>query len=375
MSVSILDAEQVRRALTLHDLTDPKDGPHALQLLVDAAVQALRAAWGAEVRLTRKSPIVSIRDNYDRLGYSAEAAARDARYTRYVCDVALLRTQTSALIPPLLCDLAGAPLADVLLACPGVTYRRDSIDRLHTGEPHQLDLWRIRLGKLDVADLRQMIDLVVVALLPGRRHRVLPAEHPYTTDGLQIDVETASGWIEIGECGLAHPALLRDSGLDPGAVSGLAMGIGLDRVLMLKKGIDDIRLLRSTDPRIASQMLDLEPYRQISSMPAVRRDLSVALDGDSHTEDIGDQVRAALGDDAELVESVELLAETPHHELPPVAVARMGVASHQKNALIRVVLRALDRTLTHDECNELRDRIYAALHRGSESEWARERPG
>ena len=375
MSVSILDAEQVRRALTLRDLTDPKDGPHALQLLVDAAVQALRAAWGAEVRLTRKSPIVSIRDNYDRLGYSAEAAARDARYTRYVCDVALLRTQTSALIPPLLCDLARAPLADVLLACPGVTYRRDSIDRLHTGEPHQLDLWRIRPGKLDVADLRQMIDLVVVALLPGRRQRVLPAEHPYTTNGLQIDVETASGWIEIGECGLAHPALLRDSGLDPGAVSGLAMGIGLDRVLMLKKGIDDIRLLRSTDPRIASQMLDLEPYRQVSSMPTVRRDLSVALDGDSRTEDIGDQVRAALGDDAELVESVELLAETPHDELPLVAVARMGVASHQKNALIRVVLRALDRTLTHDECNELRDRIYAALHRGSESEWAQERPG
>jgi phenylalanyl-tRNA synthetase alpha chain len=375
MSVSILDAEQVRRALTIRDLTDPKSGPHALQLLVDAAVLALRAAWGAELWLTRKSPIVSIQDNYDRLGYSAEAAARDARYTRYVCDVALLRTQTSALIPPLLCDLARAPLTDVLLACPGVTYRRDSIDRLHTGEPHQLDLWRIRRDRLDPTDLRQMIDLVVQALLPGRKQRVLPAEHPYTTDGLQIDIETASGWIEIGECGLAHPALLRDSGLDPGTAAGLAMGIGLDRVLMLRKGIDDIRLLRSTDPRISSQMLDLEPYRQVSSMPAVRRDLSVALDGDTHAEDIGDQVRAALGDDAELVESVELLAETPHDELPPVAVARMGVAPHQKNALIRVVLRALDRTLTHDECNGLRDRIYAALHRGSESEWAQERPG
>lgn len=117
-------------------------------------------------------------------------------------------------------------------------------------------------------------------------------------------------------------------------------------------------------------MLDLEPYRPVSSMPAVRRDLSVALDADARVENLGDQVREALADDADLVESVELLSETPYAELPPAAIARMGVEPHQKNALVRVVLRALDRTLTHDECNALRDRIYAALHRGSTSEWA-----
>jgi phenylalanyl-tRNA synthetase alpha chain len=371
MSVSILSAAEVRRALSVRDLTDPTSGPHAMQRLVEAALEALRHAWGCEVRVHRHSPIVSIVDNYDHLHYPPDGAARDARYTRYVCDTALLRTQTSAMIPGLLRRLAEAPPEDVLLACPGLVYRRDCIDRLHTGEPHQMDLWRVRQGPpLGTADLREMIETVIRALLPGRELRIEPARHPYTTDGLQIDVRDGSQWVEIGECGLALPALLEESGLEPGRTTGLAMGIGLDRILMLRKGLDDIRLLRSADPRIASQLLDLEPYVSVSSMPAVRRDLSLALAEEDTPEELGDAVRAALGERAELVESVEVLSETPYRALPPAAVARMGIALGQKNVLLRVVLRALDRTLTHEECNSLRDAIYAALHRGTAWEWA-----
>lgn len=371
MSVSILSAEELRRALSVRDLTDPASGPHALQQLVEASLEALRQAWGCAVRVHRQSPIVSIADNYDHLHYPPEGAARDARYTRYVCDTALLRTQTSAMIPGLLRRLAEAPPEDVLLACPGLVYRRDCIDRLHTGEPHQMDLWRVQRGApLGVADLREMIETVVRALLPGRELRVEPARHPYTTDGLQIDVREGDQWVEIGECGLALPALLAENGLEPGRTTGLAMGLGLDRILMLRKGLDDIRLLRSADPRIASQMLDLEPYRPVSSMPAVRRDLSLVLGEEDTPEELGDAVRAALGERAELVESVEVRSETPYRALPAAAVARLGIAPGQKNVLLRVVLRALDRTLTHEECNVLRDDIYAALHRGSSWEWA-----
>ncbi len=81
-------------------------------------------------------------------------------------------------------------------------------------------------------------------------------------------------------------------------------------------------------------------------------------------------MRAALGDDANVVESVELLSQTPYDALPASAIERMGLLPSQKNALVRVTLRALDRTLTHDECNHLRDRIYRALHRGTRAEWA-----
>jgi len=373
MSVCLLSAEAVRRALSLRDLTDPAAGPHAMQRLIEDVLTALREAWRCDVRLHRQSPIVSVADNYDRLRYPPEGAARDARYTRYVCDTALLRTQTSAMIPPLLRQLATASPSpeDVLLACPGLVYRRDCIDRLHTGEPHQMDLWRIRWGApLGLDDLRHMVETVVRALLPGHELRTTPARHPYTTDGLQLDVRHGSEWVEIGECGLAHPALLADSGLDIARTTGLAMGLGMDRILMLRKGLDDIRLLRAEDPRIASQLLDLEPYREVSSLPAVRRDLSLVLEGDATSEELGDAVRDALGARASVVESVEVLSETPCEALPPAAVHRLGISPGQKNVLLRVVLRALERTLTHAECNELRDSIYAALHRGTAWQWA-----
>jgi phenylalanyl-tRNA synthetase alpha chain len=365
MSVRILSAAELRRTLSVRDLTDPASGPHAVQRLVDEAVEALARAWGCAVIVDRQSPIVTVADNYDRLHYPSEGVARDARYTRYVCETALLRTQTSALIPPLLRRLAAQPAADVLLVCPGLVYRRDCLDRLHTGEPHQMDLWRVHSGgPLDADDLRDMIRLVLGAVLPEHQWRAVPADHPYTTNGLQLDVHNGAKWIEVGECGLALRALLAENGLPVPPASGLAMGVGLDRLLMLRKGIDDIRLLRSEDPRIAAQMLDLSPYRAVSAMPPVRRDLSLALEGSATPEELGDAVRAALGGRADLVESVEVLSETPYGGLPEAARQRLGLAADQKNVLLRVVLRALDRSLTHAECNTLRDEIYAALHGG-----------
>ena len=113
----------------------------------------MRQAWACALIVHRGEHVVSRADNYDLLGYTPDAAARDARYSRYVSPTRVLRTHTSALIPGLLRSLAPSPRGDLLLACPGVVYRRDMIDRLHVGEPHQLDLWRIQQGALGERDL------------------------------------------------------------------------------------------------------------------------------------------------------------------------------------------------------------------------------
>ncbi|MET0712633.1 MAG: hypothetical protein ABWZ30_09050, partial [Jiangellaceae bacterium] len=89
MSVTTITLDALVDALTLRDLTDPGQGPHAMQLLVDSAVAAL--AEPAEIHLARSAPVVPVEDNYDRLGYAADAIARDARYTRYVSEVCVLR--------------------------------------------------------------------------------------------------------------------------------------------------------------------------------------------------------------------------------------------------------------------------------------------
>lgn len=372
-----IDLEQLRAALAVRDLSNPAHGAHAIQLACDAVTGALAAAWGATLRVVRASPVVTARDNYDRLYYPPDGVARAARYTRWIGPGVVLRTQTSAAIPPALDALARDPSwRDVVLVCPGLVYRRDCIDREHVGEPHQVDLWRIRRGvdgqpALGDGDLRAMIGLVVDAALPGWRWRTVPAEHPYTEHGLQIDAAGAGDdWLEIGECGLASPRVLADAGLDVATTTGLAMGLGLDRLVMLRKSIPDIRLLRGRDPRVAEQMADLAPYRPVSVMPPTSRDLSIAVDAGDTSEDLGDRVRAALGERADVVESVEVVAETSHDALPANARARIGLAPGQKNLLVRVVLRDLDRTLTTPEANALRDRIYAALHRGTAHQWA-----
>ncbi|MCA9720427.1 MAG: hypothetical protein H6713_38800 [Myxococcales bacterium] len=371
MNTHILSTAAYRRAVSIRDLTDPGQGPHALQLLVDAIRGALVDAWSCAALVRRSNPVVPIEDNYDRLHYPPDGAAREARYTRYVSDRLVLRTQTSAMIPPLLSSLDAATPRDLLLLCPGIVYRRDSIDRLHTGEPHQLDLWRLRRGpRLGLDALADMIAIVVGAALPGRAYRVTPARHPYTVDGVQLDVEHGGAWVEIGECGLALPELLRECGHDPARVSGLAMGLGLDRLLMLRKGVEDIRLLRALDPRVSMQMLDLAPYRAVSHQPPVRRDLSIVTGAELSEALLGDRVRSELGDDAACVESIELVAETAYAALPPAARARLGLTPSQKNVLLRLVLRHVDRALTSAEANALRNAVYSALHEGPRAEWA-----
>lgn len=379
-----LSPEQLERDLAIPDLSDPADGRHAVRLVAEEAVAALAAAWNrdgtaCEVRWCRGPRVVSIADNYDRLGYDPADVTRESRYTRYVDDQRMLRSHATAIVPRALSDLAarwhlaaGPPPADVLLACAGMAYRRDAIDWQHTGTPHQLDLWRVSTGQLGEADLEHMIAVLLAALAPGLPSRQIPRVHPYTTSGRQVDVRHHGKWVEVWECGLAHSRVLADAGL--AGCTGLALGMGLDRLLMLRKQIPDIRLLRSPDPRIAGQMRDLLPYRPVSSQPAIRRDLSIAVDAEEDDETLGDQVREALGPDADAAEEVTILSATPCADLPPAALARLGARPDQRNLLVRVVLRRLERTLTDAEANQLRDRIYAAIHCGSARQWAGRQP-
>jgi len=340
--------------MELRDLTDPGAGPHAMQLIVDR----LCGIWPVPVVRDPGERVVPIADNYDALRYPRDAVTREARYSHYLGDGMMLRSHTTARIPALLKNVE----REVVLAVPGICYRRDVIDRHHVGAPHQMDLWWIRPDGPDLTedDLERMVESVVTAILPVRPWHTSPNTHPYTLAGREIYVDG----VEIGECGLAHPEVLKHH------KSGLAMGLGLDRLLMLVKEVPDIRLLRSDDPRVASQMLDLSPYRPVSGQPPVRRDMSLAVADDLDAELLGDRVRTLLGGADGAVEAVEVLSETPHDLLPPAALTRMGLKRGQKNVLLRLVLRHPTRTLTAAEANALRDRVYAGLHEGAVHEWA-----
>lgn len=361
-----LSTSELSSVLQIRDLSDPSQGPHAMQDLLAQSVQALRAVWPIPVITHRSNPLVSTRDNYDRLAYSPGAITRDSRYSRHISPTVMMRSHTSAGIPAVL-DALRTEHGDYdrLHVLPGLVYRRDQVDRTHVGAPHQLDLWRIGAGRPPGRpELEIMMATVVNAVLPGATWRATPTSHPYTIHGHQIDVLVSGSWLELAECGLIGTSVLDAAGLDPRRWGGLAMGMGLDRALMLRKGIVDIRLLRSRDPRVKEQMLDLSPYRPVSVLPSVRRDLSIVAEAGIDAETLGDAARTALGADADVLEAVQLLSIHTAEELPRRAGERLRLRAGQVNALVRLTLAPLDRTLTDAEANILRDRVYRSIHRG-----------
>ncbi|ABK04735.1 phenylalanyl-tRNA synthetase, alpha subunit [Arthrobacter sp. FB24] len=377
-----LSLTELNTALALRDLTDPDAGAHAMQQLLADVVTALERQWDIPSETHRLNPLVAIADNYDRLGYSPGDATRESRYSRHISPTVMLRSHTSAGIPAILDSLRGEQgRYDRLHVLPGLVYRRDAVDRTHVGTPHQVDVWRIKArGLLGPSHLQAMMAAVVDAVLPAADHpgvqwRATPSAHSYTAAGRQLDVlvtlqDGRREWLELAECGLVAAPVLRSSGLDPRRWAGLALGMGLDRALMLRKGIDDIRLLRSKNPEIQGQLLDLAPYRPVSLMPPVRRDLSLVLadPAEADIELLGDRARRVLGDDAEVLAALEIKAVTPTAELPPAAVDRLRMAPGDVNVLLRLVLQPLERTLTDQQANRLRDRVYIALHQGKVQE-------
>ncbi|WP_108125014.1 hypothetical protein [Saccharospirillum mangrovi] len=369
-----LTAEQLVAALSLRDLSNPAQGPHAIQLLLDAIQTHLTDTYQAPLQRLPASPLVPVTQNYDALGYPPDGPAREARYSRYLSDDWMLRTQTSALVPTWLQSWPDKTPRRLMLLTHGLVYRRDSIDRLHCAEPHQADIW-ILLPRSELIDEQRMVRTAIgelcQAILPDQAISLSRSPHPYTQDGLQLDALTAKGeLVEIGECGRIDPGLLARTGWNPNDVTGIAIGLGLDRLLMVRKQLPDIRLLRNADPRVAEQMLDLEPWRPVSWQPAIERDLSIATDNATDAELLGDQVRQALTDQADWLEMVQVLSETPAHALPPQAVERLGLKSGQKNLLLRLVIRHPTRSITQAEANALRNRVYQSVHRGEVMHWA-----
>ena len=111
-------------------------------------------------------------------------------------------------------------------------------------------------------------------------------------------------------------------------------------------------------------MKDLSKYKEVSNQPAIRRDMSYSVPSGYVEEDINEDIREALGDNQNILESVEILSETSYDNLPAVARERLGIQGGQKNVLVRITLRHLERTIENTEANDIYDAIYSEINKG-----------
>ena len=194
---------------------------------------------------------------FDALNTPADHPARDAQDTFYVATDArpLLRTHTSSVQIRVMKEQK----PPVRIIVPGRVYRRDTADATHNPTFHQVEGLYVDKN-VTVADLKGTVEFVFRDLMgPKTQIRFRPHYFSYTEPSFEIDFANAltrkmgKDWLEIAGCGMVHPAVLEEVGLNPEEWAGWAFGFGIERIAMLRYGINDIRLFYENDLRFLRQ--------------------------------------------------------------------------------------------------------------------------
>lgn len=199
--------------------------------------------------------------NFELLNIPANHPAKDEQDTFYITKDILLRTQTS----PVQARIMETGRMPIRIISPGRVFRSDEVDATHSPSFHQVEGLVVDKG-ITFADLKGTINQWAKEFFgPDTRTKFRPHHFPFTEPSAEVDVTCfkcggkgcrmckGSGWIEILGCGMVHPKVLKDCGIDPEVYSGFAFGIGLERVALLKYEIDDMRLLYENDKRFLDQ--------------------------------------------------------------------------------------------------------------------------
>jgi phenylalanyl-tRNA synthetase alpha chain len=199
--------------------------------------------------------------NFDALNIPATHPARDAQDTFWLENGLLLRTHTSP-VQVRGMEKLGPPLR---MIAPGRVFRNESVDASHEHTFYQLEGMMVDRN-VSIAHLLYFMRTLLTAIFKREvTVRLRPGYFPFVEPGFELDIRCLicggagcpvckqSGWVELLPCGLVHPNVLRMSGIDPDQWNGFAFGLGLTRLVMMRYGIDDIRLLQGGDLRFLEQ--------------------------------------------------------------------------------------------------------------------------
>ena len=206
--------------------------------------------------------VETVFNNFDGLNADPNHPARDMTDTFYITEnEILLRTQTSTVQVRTL----QKQQPPIKVIAPGRTFRCDTPDATHSPMFHQIEGLVVDEG-ITMADLKGTLDSFAKQLFgPETKTKFRPHHFPFTEPSAEMDVSCfkcggkgcrvckGSGWIEILGCGMVHPNVLKVGNIDTEKYTGFAFGIGVERVAMLKYGVDDIRLFYENDMRFINQ--------------------------------------------------------------------------------------------------------------------------
>lgn len=216
---------------------------------------------GMGFKIAEGPEIDTVYHNFDALNAPVDHPSRSLSDTFYINEELILRTQTS----PIQVRTMKSQKPPIRIIAPGRCFRNDEIDATHSPMFHQIEGLVVDKD-ITMADLKGTLDMFAKRLFGSQtRTKFRPHYFPFTEPSGEVDVSCfkcggegcrfckGSGWIEILGCGMVHPNVLSECGIDPEVYTGFAFGMGLDRITMLKYEIDDIRILFENDIRLIKQ--------------------------------------------------------------------------------------------------------------------------
>mmetsp|Transcript_21851 Transcript_21851/g.40197 ORF Transcript_21851/g.40197 Transcript_21851/m.40197 type:complete len:450 (+) Transcript_21851:57-1406(+) len=300
----------------------------------------------------REIPVVTTEDCFDKLNIPPGHPGRSPSDTYYVNADTVLRTHTSAHQ----CQhMSHYPEVQSFL-CAGDVYRRDEIDASHYPVFHQCEGVKIfdasKVSQKEVEEhLKKTLEGLVAHLfnieIGENTMRWRDDYFPFTEPSFELDIYYNGDWLEVLGCGVTHPQVVRNAGLDPEKVNAWAFGIGLERIAMVLFDIPDIRLFWSEDSRFSSQFdensfKDKIIFKPFSKYPPVLKDISMWIPDTFVDNDLFEMIRDEGGDQ---VEKVDLIDEFTHPKTKKTSKA------------FRVTWRDMSRTLTNEEVNTKHEKV------------------
>ncbi len=244
--------------VTLPGVCKPLGHKHPLSIVLDE-VKEIFVGMGFDI--VDGPEIETDYYNFEALNMLKHHPARDTQDTFYIDENTLLRTQTSC-VQIRTMESSEPPIR---MISPGRVYRSDAVDATHSPVFHQVEGLVVDRG-ITFSDLKGTLETFFQALYgQGCVIRLRPHHFPYTEPSAEVDVQCFScgghgcrlckneGWIEILGCGMVHPVVLKNCGIDPKIYSGFAFGVGLERIAMRRYNINDMRLFYENDVRLLYQ--------------------------------------------------------------------------------------------------------------------------
>lgn len=199
--------------------------------------------------------------NFEALNIPKNHPARDTQDTFYINDNILLRTQTS----PVQVRVMEKQKPPIRIISPGRVYRSDEVDATHSPLFHQIEGLVVDKG-ITFSNLKGTLEIIIKSMYgEDSVVRFRPHHFPFTEPSAEVDIQCfnchgkgcrickGEGWIELLGCGMVHPKVLSNCNIDPEIYSGFAFGMGLERLVMRKYSIDDMRLFYENDTRFLNQ--------------------------------------------------------------------------------------------------------------------------